>query len=866
MRNYFRKTGFRLPQLLISLALGISLFVSCKDDYFYDDTMPSWLGSSIYDYLNQQGKYKYTLKLADDLGYAEVLKKTGSKTLFVPSDSAYEVFFKDNSWGAKSYNQLTLAQKKLLLNFNMLNNAFLTQTLSSYYGSGGLQEDQAMRRATNNSPLDSVSFDKGSALPTSSYWNNYRDKGLYLLKDASSKPVVYFLQSFLDRNSITDDDVKLLTGITRSTNDAHLFNCKLIQKDITCSNGYINILDKVDVPPANMADYIGSNPKTRIFSKFLDRFCAPYYSASMTSTYHQLYPDFTDSIFVKRYFATNGVVSKLPSGTDIKNFLDYDPGWNSYAANSSFIQADMAAMFVPTDDAMNDFFTNGVGKLLLSRYKVVDSIPDATILPLLTRHMRASLIESVPSKFNKMVDNQNYSLPVTSADIDGSYTGVNGEVYVTKKVYPPVDYLSVYSPVLLGANTQIMNWIIKYNNETAKDGTKFAFYKLYLNSLTANYRLFIPTDESFSNTDNYYIDPVAYGQDVSCRMKFWYNTKTSAVNATVYRYDKNKNQIGDSINVITDQDFLINRLFSLLDSHIVVGGIENGNQYFMTKANDFIKINGSGTSMTVQGGGDIVANTQANVTNLFNQTAVGGNGITYFTNKALQSALKSTYSVLSQTPQFSKFFDLLNGVPDTCVSQIFSQQGVDYRINFFNNYRYTIYVPTNDAIQAALDNGTLTPWSTIYAIDPGVPKSAKRSAAINKMIRLLRYHFQDDAVFYGQNVSSVYQSATIKLDNLSTHWNTSKNKYYKIGVSGDGSSMTLTSETNNTAKVVTDNGLYNVVVKDYMFSNSSNTLMTPIQFNNVDGTGNKTAAFTTSRILSSSSAVIHQIDNILTFQ
>jgi hypothetical protein len=53
--------------------------------------------------------------MIDELGYREVLNKTGSKTLFVADDAAYERFFKKNDWGVRSYEGLSTAQKKLLL-------------------------------------------------------------------------------------------------------------------------------------------------------------------------------------------------------------------------------------------------------------------------------------------------------------------------------------------------------------------------------------------------------------------------------------------------------------------------------------------------------------------------------------------------------------------------------------------------------------------------------------------------------------------------------------------------------------------------------------------------------------------------------
>ncbi|MFT3752034.1 MAG: hypothetical protein QM800_03885 [Paludibacter sp.] len=613
------------------------------------------------------------------------------------------------------------------------------------------------------------------------------------------------------------------------------------------------MLDKVLVPRVNMAEYINKDEDTKIFSKLLERFSFPIYDNANTLLYKQLHPTFTDSIFSKAYYASIGGYTLYINGVAQTNVLPFNPGWNSYQSTGG-LQSDMAAMFVPSDKAMTDYFNSGIGEILKSRFGSWENVPDDIILPFIKRHMRSSMIESVPSKFSKMVDGENYRLPVEKSHIEKSYMGVNGQVFVTNTIYPPVDYISVYSPVLMSSNSKIMNWAINIS-QLSYDNTPFAFYKLYLNSQVSKYSLFVPTDEFFSK----YVDPIAYGQDVQGVLKFWINPKTSAVNATVYKYDKKTDVVGDSVDVITSESFLKNRLWSLLDSHIVIGDVEaTGSHYAVTKANDIVKISGSGSSLSVQGGEDIRNNTSANTTKLFRQY----NGTTYFIDKPIEPALRSVYKVLNETPEFSKFTDLLKGVPQEYVSQIFAQQGVDYRVKFFNAFRYTIYVPTNEAINAAVAAHRITTWDEINAITTPTLKTA----AIEKMVRMLKYHFQDNAVFADQTINERFQSSTIKTDAVTTYWKTAKTKYYKIGVVGDGNTLHLTADTQQgaptcVANVTTDNNLRNIIVKDYIFA------ALPSKYKNVDGTGILTgAAFNSSTITSSASAVIHQIDNVLTIE
>ena len=64
-----------------------------------------------------------------------------------------------------------------------------------------------------------------------------------------------------------------------------------------------------------------------------------------------------------------------------------------------------------------------------------------------------------------------------------------------------------------------------------------------------------------------------------------------------------------------------------------------------------------------------------------------------------------------------------------------------------------------------------------------------------------------------------------------------------------------------TADPVTGNSLYNIIAKDYIFDKL------PTDYKNIDGTGSSSGVlFNTSSIITSASAVIHQIDNVLTFE
>ena len=144
MKSYVPKRKTKAVALAAMLLLGgATLFQSCDKEELTGQ--PSWLGNSIYDRLEEDGNYKYTLRLINDLGQKDVLSQTGSKTLFVADDNIYDNFFKSNTWGVRKYEDLSSAQKKLLFNSAMVNNAYLVELLITGSGNPPL-EAQCMRR------------------------------------------------------------------------------------------------------------------------------------------------------------------------------------------------------------------------------------------------------------------------------------------------------------------------------------------------------------------------------------------------------------------------------------------------------------------------------------------------------------------------------------------------------------------------------------------------------------------------------------------------------------------------------------------------------------------------------------------------
>ena len=698
-----------LKRALCLLAMG-GLMYSCSDDYDLPDKTPSWLGSSIYNYLKEQGNYSNTVKLIDDLSYTEVLGKTGSKTIFVADDDAYKEFFKKNNWGVTSYDQLTTAQKKLLLNSSMLDNAYLLENLphatSGTYSDGSyLNKNVCLKHVTSLSATDTIAYYKwdDAAIPTTEntadedYWSRFRtqDKGgIYLATDATVPMMMHWINGYMENNKITDDDFATIVGKTRAENDVYIYGSKVVAQDITCQNGYIDKLDKVIEPATSMAEMIRTNGRTKIFSHMLDRFSGPYYNSSLTNSFRQLKPD-VDSVFEKRYvseWSQGGSNMFSPDdvskSTELTYYLTYDPGWNDYypfSYNSSFNDAlgriaDMGAIFAPSDNAMLKYFsTGGGGAFLMERYgidlpvtmenlnKNVDQIPLKVIMELINNLLKESFIQSVPSKYETIMNDARDPMfadveneAAYKSLIDTCLIACNGIVYVINKTYTPATYACVAAPAKVSDSLHIMGWAI-FDDERWLNNPGNAhmnFMSVVLKAMNSNFSLFLPTDGAL----NTYYDPVSMMYTQPYALGFTYNAANDNVTAKARRFDVTTGEVS-TINMATpiSSSQIYNRMIDIMDTHILLhsstealaGGVASGKEYYLSRTGAPVKILSPGSvtvGSEVQGGWQEKYGQVCHVTKIYDQTRMTngyGNGTAYILDRPLQTTTRSVYSIMN---------------------------------------------------------------------------------------------------------------------------------------------------------------------------------------------------------------------------
>ena len=307
--------------------------------------------------------------------------------------------------------------------------------------------------------------------------------------------------------------------------------------------------------------------------------------------------------------------------------------------------------------------------------------------------------------------------------------------------------------------------------------------------------------------------------------------------------------------------------------------VKQGYNYFKTKGGAIVRAEYDGDSLTFAGGWQIEHNTKTTSVQRYDKQ----NGNSYQLESQCPMGAQSTiYLTLQKEPEFRSFFNILkNDYSDLLATTIKAVGGSNYyagmtalgseNLRILDNYNYTVYVPTNEAIKQLQDEQYLPTEDELsrgdysettgeepavdslcqvygwykYCDDTDAAKKALRTKVIEAIRGIVsdfvRYHVQDNSLAIGlakaANASTSFESMK---RNLTT------GRYYPIIVNYDANSMTITDAAGTPHHVKKDKGLYNKICREYWFENK------PYSNN--------------SRMFMASNVVLHQIDGVLMYQ
>ncbi len=393
-------------------------------------------------------------------------------------------------------------------------------------------------------------------------------------------------------------------------------------------------------------------------------------------------------------------------------------------------------------------------------------------------------------------------------------------------------------------------------------------YDCYLKQKDFPCTLYAATDEAMLR----FVDPVSYGEG---KAQIWevrkdeYKPSGLSLYADVYdcviKEDGTVEKVSEEpITTITGgigNSLIKNRMEYLLKNSLVFGERVSGKKYYKSYGNNFVRVEDGGSAIYGPWQAGLGKSTEVVTSN----TTLAGEVVEI--SQPLMPSFKNVASTLAEHSEFSEFLSILQACALSTSNSKNRWQSADQVYgNLFNlkekgavgaedvtsnqkatylldDYHYTLYAPTNAAMQEAHALGLPTlkdlddAWEEDErnGIEYNSPES-KYAKVLEVMLNFVKYHIQDEAVFmdggdnsgwYDSGKLSFIPSIDIDEETGDAFWN---GKYrpgrpYKLKVDVTPLSMTVTDCRNGydsngnpsggvTANVVTTPGLYNLMANE----------------------------------------------------
>ncbi|EHQ29181.1 fasciclin domain-containing protein [Mucilaginibacter paludis] len=644
---------YKFIRNLFYLSVLLFAFTSCRKKA-YDDFYgrPASLAPPIYQVLQARGNFTNLLACIDKAGMADQLKTAGYWTMFAPNDDAFKKYFALR--GISGVAQIDAATATQIVSYSLVYNAAATDHISDYQSPTGYITNQAFKRRTSYHGgiyTDTVLFTaQGKTDPVGGQVINAvaanRNNG-YQYGDFNNKYITYFTNAYLSTHGLSATDYNYFYPNTTYTG-FNVVDGAVVNADISAENGIIHEINSVILPLKNLEKYLASNANYSHFKQIFDKYFVQYQQDVNVTHQYQVLTGKPGVAYVKTYFnATNPIGYSLNN----ENYL-------KVADNDG--QAYGYTLFAPTN-AQLDAYINSV---ILEHYSSLDKVPLNIIQDFLNAHMYT--VPVWPTKFSATVNilGEPAKFDATK-DVVDKYVGSNGFFYGVNKVQAPNVFSTVFGRPYLDPNYSLMTIALNSNLRYTIANPNFKF------------TIFMVSDATFR----------ALGYD--------YSTANSAFTYT----SAGVTTIGGTAN--TNFYRIINMLVASTPNNEL--NDLSGSGIFETGPGDgtggeYLKYNAN----TIFGAGNVDAGQTVSVVSSVTTT----NGKAYYTTGGfpLYSVLNvgqhiAKNATTTTSPFYNYYQYLLNSQLYTSATGAITgiQPGIFY----------TVLVPSNAAIQAAVNAGLL---------------------------------------------------------------------------------------------------------------------------------------------------------------
>lgn len=662
-------------------------------------------------------------------------------------------------------------------------------------------------------------------------------------------------------NGLSHDDLSFIGAAdTEGSEHIKIGNAHITQPNQRCKNGYLHLVDEVVVPQPNLMYNLA---QARLGGK-----CS--LASSLVQRFNYLKYD---------YLYYNDAFNVSDSAWTVRNSLLDRVSTTTIQTPAIILPTDEAlkAFLLASDNPLWQF---GINKD--NYYDMLMSLPREVLQPFVKEWFRTSFTDVLPSRYSNMRSAKGHQLLAGVATPEAYKLAVQQVIHAVDGIIVVVDavpnaedlrneltFVKLAGQVAGAALTA--NDRYEYNTNAAPFSTDYQ-REMHNKSFT----MFVPADAGLKQYG--LVDPISMASNNRTSWRYWSLTPQSisyngdgqiAVAAKAYRYDYNKVR-----NTETDRPLSAmyssnanencangnygptkrQLLTDMLDQHIVLQDLDSmlntSRHWYLSRSGMPIYMKEhTNTNIVVNGGMQIDLN-ERDAADKHDCTLqfVGQNntGTSVFIDRPMQPTSQNVFQRLQSNDAFSTFFEYAEALNNayTLKEMLFGDEAsealsrkytifADFSgsyarygnantmlVNFFHNFNYTIFVPTNEGMQKAIAEGLPTIESIEQFVEESLDgngqlpddKREQAQARYLTLLNFLKYHFCDKSYFLEPDLESgdTEQTTTACID-------ASNQQALTADINSDNGMLMVRDASNRYKAVKPD--LANIIARDAEFNN-----------------------------------------------
>lgn len=694
-------------------------------------------------------------------------------------------------------------------------------------------------------------------------WIGYGTIGDYTGALAYRGGTMIWNDDYWQYNGLSHDDLAFIGAAdTEGSEHIKIGNAHITKPNQRCKNGYLHLVDEVVVPQPNLMCALAQarlGGKCSLASSLVQRF-----------NYLKYDPDYA---YYKEQIFNDG-----DSAMTVRNSLLDRVSTTTIQTPAIILPTDEAlkAFILASDNPLGQCGINQD-----NYYDMLMSLPREVLQPFVKEWFRTSFTDVLPSRYSNMRSAKGHQLlaGVTTPEayklaVQQVIPAVDGIIVVVDAVPNAEDLRNELTFVKLAGQVAgaslTANDRYEYNTNAAPFSTDYQ-REMHNKSFT----MFVPADAGLKQYG--LVDPISMASNNRTSWRYWSLTPDSisyngdgqiAVAAKAYRYDYNKVR-----NTETDRPLSamyssnanencangnygpIKRqlLTDMLDQHIVLQDVDSllntPRRWYLSRSGMPIYMKEhTNTNIVVNGGMQIdlnekdAADKHDCIMQLVGQNSTGTSVVI---DRPMQPTTQNVFQRLQSNDAFSTFFEYAEALNNayTLKNMLFGDEASEalsrkytifaapsgsyarygnantMLVNFFHNFNYTIFVPTNEGMQKAVEAGLPTIESIEQFVEESLDdngqlpddKREQAQARYLTLLNFLKYHFCDKSYFLEPDLESgdIEQTTTACID--------ASNQQALTADINSGNGMLMVRDASNRYKAVKPD-LANIIARDAEFN------------------------------------------------